>query len=159
MSRIDPITRQVIRNAARAAALEMQTTLIKTAHSPLIYEVQDFGVVMTNRLGQLISEGSALAGFLACLPPTIQSGIRKFGKDGFREGDVILANEPYDTGTHISDVALYVPVFFDGELVVAFNAEFFSNWVVWGQFAQVLHQVEGEAVVVVNYQKHCALEP
>ena len=117
MSRIDPITRQVIRNAARAAALEMQTTLIKTAHSPLIYEVQDFGVVMTNQLGQLISEGSALAGFLACLPPTIQSGIRKFGKDGFREGDVILANEPYDTGTHISDVALYVPVFFDGELV------------------------------------------
>jgi N-methylhydantoinase B len=117
VSRIDPITRQVIRNAARAAALEMQTTLIKTAHSPLIYEVQDFGVVMTNQLGQLISEGSALAGFLACLPPTIQSGIRKFGKDGFREGDVILTNEPYDTGTHISDVALYVPVFFDGELV------------------------------------------
>ncbi len=117
MSRIDPITRQVIRNAARAAALEMQTTLIKTAHSPLIYEVQDFGVVMTNRFGQLISEGAALAGFLGCLPPTIQSGIRKFGADGFREGDVILANEPYDTGTHISDVALYVPIFFAGELV------------------------------------------
>ncbi|MGY8794114.1 MAG: hydantoinase B/oxoprolinase family protein, partial [Woeseiales bacterium] len=41
MKKTDPITRQVIRNAARAAAAEMQTTLIKTAHSPLIYEVQD----------------------------------------------------------------------------------------------------------------------
>ena len=117
MTPIDPITRQVIRNAARAAALEMQTTLIKTAHSPLIYEVQDFGVVMTNRFGQLISEGSALAGFLACLPPTIQCGLEIFGKDGFREGDVILSNEPYDTGTHISDVALYTPIFYDRELV------------------------------------------
>lgn len=29
---IDPITRQVIRNALRAAAGEMQTSLIKTAH-------------------------------------------------------------------------------------------------------------------------------
>ncbi len=117
MKNTDPITRQVIRNAARAAALEMQTTLIKTAHSPLIYEVQDFGVVMTNRFGQLISEGAALAGFLGCLPPTIQSGLHIFGEDGFKEGDVILANEPYDTGTHASDVALYVPIFFDEKLV------------------------------------------
>ena len=117
MSQADPITRQVIRNAAKSAALEMQTTLIKTAHSPLIYEVQDFGVVMTDRHGRLIAEGSALAGFLACLPPTIQSGIERFGADGFSEGDVILSNEPYDTGTHISDVALYTPVFFDGRLV------------------------------------------
>ena len=117
MKNTDPITRQVIRNAARAAALEMQTTLIKTAHSPLIYEVQDFGVVMTNRFGQLISEGAALAGFLGCLPPTIQSGLHIFGEDGFKEGDVILANEPYDTGTHASDGALYVPIFFDEKLV------------------------------------------
>lgn len=117
MTRVDPITRQVIRNAARAAALEMQTTLIKTAHSPLIYEVQDFGVVMTNRFGQLISEGAALAGFLGCLPPTIQSGLERFGADGFRDGDVILSNEPYDTGTHISDVALYTPIFYEGSLV------------------------------------------
>ena len=117
MSNLDPITKQVIRNATRAAAAEMQTTLIKTAHSPLIYEVQDFGIVMTNRFGQLISEGSALAGFLACLPPTIQSGIKLFGKNGFSEGDIILTNEPYDTGTHISDTALYMPVFYDNKLV------------------------------------------
>ena len=117
MSNLDPITKQVIRNATRAAATEMQTTLIKTAHSPLIYEVQDFGVVMTNQFGQLISEGSALAGFLACLPPTIQSGVQLFGKNGFSEGDIILTNEPYDTGTHISDTALYMPVFYDNKLV------------------------------------------
>ena len=49
---VDPITRQVIRNALGAAAREMQTALVKTAHNPLIYEVQDFGLVLTNRLGQ-----------------------------------------------------------------------------------------------------------
>lgn len=75
MSKVDPITIQVIRNALRAAAQEMQTSLIKTAHNPLIYEVQDFGVAMTNRRGELIAEGSGLPGFLACLPPTIQSGL------------------------------------------------------------------------------------
>ena len=73
MSAVDPITRQVIRNALKAAAAEMQAALVKTAHSPLIYETQDFGVVLTDRHGRLVAEGAALAGFLGCLPPTIQT--------------------------------------------------------------------------------------
>lgn len=115
---VDPITRQVIRNALGATAREMQTALVKTAHNPLIYEVQDFGLVLTNRLGQMVAESSGLPGFLACLPPTIQSGIQRVR---FAEGDILLSNEPDDTGTHISDTALYLPVFFEGKLV-AFTA-------------------------------------
>lgn len=130
---IDPITRQVIRNALRAAAGEMQTSLIKTAHSPLIYEVQDFGVALTDAQGRLVGEGSALAGFLGCLPPTIQKGLEVFGEDGFSEGDVILANEPYDTGTHISDTVLYTPVFHEGRLV-AFTA-IMAHWADIGAYA------------------------
>ncbi|MEM7535562.1 MAG: hydantoinase B/oxoprolinase family protein [Chloroflexota bacterium] len=126
MSSIDPITTQVIRNALRAAAQEMQTSLIKTAHNPLIYEVQDFGVAMTNHRGQLISEGSGLPGFLACLPPTIQAGIAAIGAQNFREGDVILTNEPYDTGTHISDTVIYLPIFYE-EKLVAFAA-IMAHW-------------------------------
>ena len=115
---VDPITRQVIRNALGAAAKEMQTTLVKTAHNPLIYEVQDFGMVLTNRHGQMIAEGSGLPGFLACLPPTIQSGL---SLTAFKEGDILLSNEPDDTGTHISDTVLYMPIFYQGDLV-AFSA-------------------------------------
>ena len=126
MSDVDPITIQVIRNALRAAAEEMQTTLVKTAHNPLIYEVQDFGVAMTNHRGELIAEGSGLPGFLACLPPTIQSGLQLWGAHEFREGDVMLTNEPYDTGTHISDTVVYMPIFYDGELV-AFSA-IMAHW-------------------------------
>lgn len=117
MSNVDPITRQVIRNSLKAAAAEMQTALIKTAHNPLIYEVQDFGLVITNAEGQMVAEGSGLPGFLACIPPTIKSGIERLGPDTFREGDVLLSNEPDDTGTHISDTVLYTPVFFEGKLV------------------------------------------
>lgn len=122
----DPITIQVIRNALIAAAKEMQTTLVKTAHNPLIYEVQDFGVAMTNSRGELIAEGSGLPGFLACIPPSIQAGIQQIGLENLHEGDVILTNEPYDTGTHISDTLVYTPVFFQGELV-AFTA-IMAHW-------------------------------
>ncbi len=133
MSAVDPITRQVIRNALRAAATEMQASLVKTAHSPLIYEVQDFGVAITDAAGHLAGEGSALAGFLGCLPPTVRKGLEVFANEGFAEGDVILANNPYDTGTHISDTAIYMPVFFNGELV-AFTA-IMAHWADIGGFA------------------------
>jgi N-methylhydantoinase B len=97
MPAVDPITVQVIRNALKAAAEEMQTSLIKTAHNPLIYEVQDFGVTLTNQRGELLAEGSGLPGFLGCLPPTIQSGLKVIGAENFAEGDILLTNEPYDT--------------------------------------------------------------
>lgn len=112
---IDPITLQVIRNALKAAADEMQIALVKTAHNPLIYEVQDFGVALTNAEGDLLAEGSGLPNFLGCLPPTIRSAIKTVAE--FHEGDILLANEPFDTGTHISDTAVYMPIFDNGRLV------------------------------------------
>ncbi len=126
MSEVDPITMQVIRSALKAAADEMMISLIKTAHNPLIYEVQDFGLAIANHRGEMLAEGSGLPGFMGCLGPTVQSGLRVLGADGYSEGDIVLANVPYDTGTHISDTAVYMPIFYQGELV-AFSA-LMAHW-------------------------------
>lgn len=130
---VDPITRQIIRNALCNAAAEMQTCVVRTAHSPLIYEVQDFAVCLTDARGRLVAEGSALAGFLGCLPPTIRSGLDVLRDHSFRPGDVVLANDPYDTGTHISDTVLYVPIFF-GATLVGF-AVVIAHWADIGGYA------------------------
>ena len=126
MSEVDPITMQVIRSALKAAADEMMISLIKTAHNPLIYEVQDFGLAIANQRGEMLAEGSGLPGFMGCLGPTVQSGLRVLGAEGYSEGDIVLANVPYDTGTHISDTAVYMPIFYQGELV-AFSA-LMAHW-------------------------------
>lgn len=117
MPNADPITTQVIRNALKAAADEMQISLVKTAHNPLIYEVHDFGVVLTDERGQLLAEGSGLPGFIGCLPAAFISGLSVIGAENFRDGDVILTNQPDDTGTHLSDVVMYMPILFEGRLV------------------------------------------
>src|SRR5262249_23655499 len=77
----------------------------------------DFGVALTNQYGELLAEGSGLPNFLGCLPPTIRSALHIVGASEFHEGDILLANEPYDTGTHISDTAVYMPIFHQGRLV------------------------------------------
>ena len=117
MSQVDPITTEVIRNAMVALTEEMKLTLVKTAYNPLIYEVMDFSVALTNEHGELYGQAAGLTIFLASLPATIKSGLETIGRENLVEGDVILANDPYTTGTHISDTAVYVPIFHEGELV------------------------------------------
>ena len=104
----------------------MMVSLIKTAHNPLIYEVQDFGVGLSSHHGHLLADGSGLPGFIGCLPRTVRSGLEVIGADDFADGDILLSHEPYDTGTHISDTVVYMPIFHDDRLE-AFSA-IMAHW-------------------------------
>ncbi len=117
MSNTDVITAEVIRNATVTAAREMTTTLIRTAHNPLLYDVQDFALGIVSSEGETWAEGSGMAVFAGALPFTIRSGLAAVGAENFAEGDVLIANDPYTTGNHISDTSVYMPIFVDGELL------------------------------------------
>ena len=113
----DSITTEVIRNALAAAAREMNRTLVRTAFNPLLYEVQDFGLGIVSSEGRLWAEAPGIAGFISALSDTVRSGLAKIGPDGYHDGDVLIVNDPYLTGTHISDTSVYAPIFSGGELV------------------------------------------
>ena len=117
MTVADPIVTEVIRGGLAAAALEMNRTLVRTAHNPLLYEVQDFGLGIVGADARLWAEAPGIAGFISALSDTICSGIEVHGLDGFREGDAMIVNDPYLTGTHISDTSVYTPVFHGGRVV------------------------------------------
>lgn len=119
MNAVDPITLEVIRGGLAAAATEMNRTLVRTAHNPLLYEVQDFGLGIVGADGRLWAEAPGIAGFISALSDTIRSGLAHHGPQGFNEGDVLIVNDPYLTGTHISDTSVYSPIVVDG-LLVAF---------------------------------------
>lgn len=119
MTAADPVTIEVIRGGLAAAALEMNRTLVRTAHNPLLYEVQDFGLGIVGADGRLWAEAPGIAGFISALSDTVRSGIETHGADGFREGDVLIVNDPFVTGTHISDTSVYSPVF-HGDTLIAF---------------------------------------
>ena len=116
MTLVDPIAVEVIRGGLAAAAREMNRTIVRTAHNPLLYEVQDFGVGIVGSDGRLWAEAPGIAGFISALSDTVRSGLERHGDD-FREGDVLIVNDPFLTGTHISDTSVYAPVFFDDALV------------------------------------------
>jgi N-methylhydantoinase B len=114
---LDPVSIQVIRNSFVAAADEMKITMIKTAYNDLLIEVQDFGCVITDERGELLAQSDTLPVFLSVLPGCIRTGLERYGAAGFADGDVVLANDPYTTGTHISDTAIYMPIIDGGDLL------------------------------------------
>jgi len=114
---LDPITIEVVQNALIAAANEMKITLEKTAYSTIIYEVLDYSVGLFDTKPAMIAQVAGLPLFLGNLTAAIQGVISDLGLNGIHPGDVILMNDPYVTGTHKSDTAIIMPIFFEGRLV------------------------------------------
>jgi len=119
---IDPFTVEILKDGLIAIGDEMFIALQRTSMSTIIYEVLDFASGLTDSKGQLITQGNGVTGFLGTLTFAVKYTLEKFGVDGLQPGDVIITNDPYTGGgTHLSDVSLVVPIFYDGELV-AFSA-------------------------------------
>lgn len=116
--RMDPFTTEIIGEMLRASAEEMFVTLGHTSQSPIIYEVLDCACGLVTDQGDLIAEAEGVPGFIGCLSFAVRSILDKFGAEELRPGDVFATNDPYGGGgTHLSDVVLIAPIFFEGELV------------------------------------------
>lgn len=124
----DPYTREIIKNALTAIGDEMFAVLARASMSPIIYEALDYSVGLTNRTGDLIAQGNGTTVFLGMIDSLVTDVLGKFGPDGIAPGDVFISNDPYGGGgTHLSDIALVRPVFFEGRLI-AFTVNK-SHWV------------------------------
>ena len=116
VSPFDRFTMDVLREAFAAITDEMFVSLQRTSQSPIIYEVLDFGVGISDAHGELVSQGNGVAGFLGPLGDAVKETIRR--RIPLQPGDVIVANDPYSGGgTHLSDVALVRPVFWERQLI------------------------------------------
>jgi N-methylhydantoinase B len=117
VSRIDPVTLEVLRNALPAIAAEMAVDLQRTSYNMMIYEVQDYCCALLDAEGRLICQNiGGVSHFVADLGVVIKDGIARFGKTGFKPGDVLVTNHQRVAGQHLNNVCVYTPFFFDGEL-------------------------------------------
>lgn len=114
---VDPSTVEVVRNYLNSAAAEMQRTLIRTAYNTIIYEILDFGISLYDRRMELIADSPGLAMFLGANDYAVRKGVEYVGEDNLDDGDVVIMNYPYWSGTHTLDVFLFAPVYYDGHVI------------------------------------------
>ena len=114
---VDRFTLDVIAAGLDAAASEMFDVLRKTAMSPIIYEVLDVGTGITDADGDLVNSGAGIPSFVGVLDKSVKAILAKT-KGEITEGDVFATNDPNFGGvTHLNDVVIAEPVFWDGKLV------------------------------------------
>ncbi|HEY9369713.1 MULTISPECIES: hydantoinase B/oxoprolinase family protein [unclassified Streptomyces] len=114
---IDPVTTEIIRCALLQAAEDMNTTLIRSAYTPTIYEAKDCAVALLDRDHHVLGQSSGLPIFLGNLEECTRATERMYGREVWQEGDVWVLNDSYIGGTHLNDVTVYAPIHVGGELV------------------------------------------
>lgn len=115
---IDRFTLEIIKEGLMAIGDEMFVTMQRTSMSTIIYEVLDYAVGLTDAEGRLITQGNGVTLFLGTLDFGVRSVLDKFGAENLKPGDIYITNDPYGGGgTHLSDVSIIAPIFYDGKLV------------------------------------------
>ena len=120
---VDPITRQLVRGGLRAARLECELIIERTAMSAFIREKKDYTVSFLDRDGQEIYGDTMGSDILGCV-------WRHYPVESMRPGDLYWYNDPYlseGSITHTPDMVFIAPVFHDGE-VVAYCHSFAHFW-------------------------------
>jgi N-methylhydantoinase B len=113
MSELDPITLQVMLGALRAACDEMGAVLVRSAHSANIKERRDASTALFDAEGQMVMQAEHIPVHLGAMPSAVAAVL---GEDQ-RPGDAWILNDPYRGGTHLPDITVISPLFWESELV------------------------------------------
>jgi N-methylhydantoinase B len=115
--KVDPITLQVIGGALHTAAREMGHVLYRMSFSSIIRESEDLGAGLFDADYQTLSESDSTPLHIGSIPGYLR-GMAETLQDGeWYEGDVVIHNHPYYGASHSPDIAVAIPIFWEGKLV------------------------------------------
>lgn len=111
----DPITFAVVYNRLLTINREMGITMINTSISPIFAEVHDFSCAICDWNNRIVSQVDGVPSHTASAMESVRAVSKYFGED-IHPGDVFVMNDPYLGGTHLQDVTIMKPIFYEGRL-------------------------------------------
>jgi N-methylhydantoinase B/oxoprolinase/acetone carboxylase alpha subunit len=114
---LDPVTFEVLRRSFEYASERMSQVLQKASFSPIIYDMVDYSNAIFDPNVELIGQTANCPVHIAAMHFSARASLKRYPLDTLGEGDVVILNDPYQGGTHIPDVTLSMPIFFEGELL------------------------------------------
>jgi len=116
LNRDDPVGLEIFKHLFASVAEEMGVVLRKSSFSPNIKERRDFSCAIFDVAGQMIAQAAHIPVHLGSMPLSVAAAVKHF-KTSLEPGDVILLNDPYQGGTHLSDLTMVSPVFYQNEQI------------------------------------------
>ena len=109
---LDPVTLQVMANALRAVAEEMEAALVRSAFSPNIKERRDCSTAVFDGEGRMVVQSASIPVHLGAMPEAV-AAVRERGA---APGEVWVVNDPYRGGTHLPDLTMINAIAIEGRI-------------------------------------------
>lgn len=113
---IDRVLVSILERRLKSITEEMSIAMTRTTRSPILCEAKDFVTGLYDREGHMLEQTENLPILAFSLAPVCKYIIEYFGDD-IHPGDVIFHNDVFSMGNQNNDVAVYKPIFYEGELV------------------------------------------
>src|SRR5712691_9493870 len=117
LSAVDPITLGVVWGALQSIAVEIGTTIHRTAYSEQAREGQDFSVALVATQGSRLVQGPYSPGHLGAMNFAILNALSAYPQETLHPGDVILLNDPALGSGHFPDFFVSQPAFWNEHLI------------------------------------------
>src|SRR5690606_7430914 len=115
---LDPITVEVIGSAFSSLVEEMGTALIRASYSTNIKERRDCSTILFDSQSRTLAQAEHIPILLGSLMGLVEEVLRRHKPEEIDPGDMFIGNDAYTGGgTHLPDIVVLSPVFYDGEIV------------------------------------------
>ncbi|MBN9078880.1 MAG: hypothetical protein BGN87_01945 [Rhizobiales bacterium 65-79] len=113
---IDPVRRELIKNALITIADNMIMQVVRTSRSTVVKNSLDFSASICDAQGNTVAQGLALPGHLGATMPALAACLRLY-EGRLRPGDILANNDPYSGASHLNDIFMFAPVFSGGRVI------------------------------------------
>jgi len=114
---VNPWTLAVIWGALQTLAVEIGTTVHRTAYSEQAREGQDFSVALFDQKGRMVAQGPYSPGHMGAMSFAVKNALAAHPVETLRPGDAVLLNDPLLGSGHFPDFFITQPVFLEGRLI------------------------------------------
>lgn len=111
------IEQQIIGRALHSVTEEMGINLLHNAFSSIVREAKDMSTALFDAEGQLIAQPDHIPILLSAMTTAISACLEQFDPDTMTSDTVLVTNDPYRGCHHLNDIAMFMPVFKDGERI------------------------------------------
>lgn len=117
----DPVVVGLVANRLHWLLSEQQSTLIRTAFSPVVRESLDLACAAFDSHGDMVGQSTGgTPGHINAMATGMRHIVSEYDEAALREGDVLITNDPWMTAGQINDLTVATPVFREKRLIAWF---------------------------------------
>ena len=114
---IDTVTLEVVQAFLTNTVREMRSNLASSGWNVALVETHDFSCGLISKKAELLAMSKDIPNHVFAIAYHAQLAMDTYG-DELHPGDILLTNDPYTGGPHLSDMLVIRPYFTDGKLTI-----------------------------------------